>query len=188
MNGLENRVLDDDFYLALGRLQESYASLEVDLACAIRNFALSGYHHPNHAPLFNKVTALLGGFRIDGSKDTFKRLLRVTDTPHEVQTYVSDIFKHLGELQFLRNRLSHYLTFNYKGRDTDFDYLNTDMDVAKESEKAISIGFSLEAIVAATEDLEAIPGLLWDALPSEDDPSYNLVQPTWQYKPSMLTR
>lgn len=177
--------LPEKFFKALGHLQYAFTGLEVQMACIVSQYITVGYDSGIHWPMMNKVDAVLGGMRMDNAKDTINRLLRVSDTPDEVRDFVASIFKQIGEIQYLRNRLTHYHTaavFRKRGQ-----FINTDAEVAREQSKALFLTFSYDALDAARHDLHAIGGLL-DRLFDPDEESVTLQLPAWQYKPSMLTR
>lgn len=177
--------LPEKYFTALGHLQYAYTSLEVQLASITSSYITLGYDPSIHFPMMDKVNAVLGGARMDASKDTIKRLLRVSEAPKEVLEFVTDLFKQIGEIQFFRNRLTHYYTgVRFRKRGT---FINTDMDIAREEAKAITFTFTYEALEAARHDLHAIISVL-DNLFDPDLDRFDLVLPAWQYKPSMLTR
>ena len=178
--------LPERYFLALGHLQYAYTSLEVNLTCQIRNLVLlPPYDDPDHRFLWDRVSAVLGGMRMDAIKDTFKRLLRVTAAPPALTEHVNLIFAQLSELQYFRNRLTHYSTgrwFQERG-----DFINTDIEVAREQTKVVTMRFTYEALEAARHDLHAICHYMEQALPNEDH-GMILESFSWQYKPSMLVR
>lgn len=177
--------LPEEFFLALGHLQYAYTSLEVSLTCAISEVVTAGYDYTSHFPLHDRIGAVLGGMRMDSIKDTLKRLLRVMDAPPEVSEFLADVLKQLSEIQFLRNRLTHYYTSSVLKKDGVF--VNTDLEVAREKAKAVTIQFSLDALDAARHDLHAISLVTGDMFDFSAT-SFPLKLPAWQYKPSMLTR
>lgn len=178
--------LPERYFLALGHLQYAYTSLEVNLTCQIRQLVLvPPYDDPDHRFLHDRVSAVLGGMRMDAIKDTFKRLLRVMEAPPELVDYIGVIFAQLSEIQYFRNRLTHYSTgrwFRKRGH-----YINTDIEVAREAPKAVTLAFRHEALEAARHDLHAITYYMEQAIPN-DEQGMILEEPAWQYKPAMLTR
>lgn len=177
--------LPERFFSALGHLQYAYTSLEVQMACTVSQFITMGYDSAAHFPLIDKVNAVLGGMRMNDVKDTIKRLLRVSEAPHELLDYVSAIFAHLSDIQYFRNRLTHYHThawFRKKGT-----FLNTDLEIVRERGKEVTFTFTYDALEAARHDLHAISDLMGQLFDPELE-SFALVLPTWQYKPSMLIR
>lgn len=181
-----NGRLPEKFFLALGHVQYAYTSLEVDLTCQIRGLVLvPPYDNPDHRFLSDRVGAVLGGMRMDAIKDTIKRLLRVMEAPAELIEYVSTIFAQLSEIQYFRNRLTHYSTgrwFQARG-----PFTNTDIEVAREFPKAVTMRFTYEALDAARHDLHAIAHYMDQAIPNEEQEMI-LEAPAWQYKPAMLVR
>jgi len=181
-----NGHLPEKFFLALGHLQYAYTSLEVNLTCQVRSLVLvPPYDDPDHRFLYERVSAILGGMRMAVLKDTIKRLLRVTEAPTELTDYVNVIFAQLSEIQYLRNRLTHYNTGRWFSRRGHFT--NTDIEVARETPKAVTIKFTYDALDAARHDLHAIAYYMEQAIPNEDH-GMILDDPAWQYKPSMLVR
>lgn len=112
--------------------------------------------------------------------DTLKRLLRVLNAPTELTEYVSGLLGHLAEISYFRNRLTHYHTGRWLRKRGKF--INTDIEVAKESARAITY----EALDAARHDLHALTHYLDLALPDIGEPIV-LEPPAWQYTREMLT-
>lgn len=178
-------LLPEKFFLALGHLQYAYSTLEVDLTCRIKNLMLDAYDPKEHPQLIDCTSAVLGGMRMDVAKDTLKRILRVLEAPPEIIEYVNGLFAHLTELSYFRNRLTHYHTGRWFRKRGDF--INTDIEVAKESDKAVTFRFNYDALDAARHDLHALSYYLDRALPEMGQP-FILEPPAWQYKPAMLVR
>jgi hypothetical protein len=121
-------------------------------------------------------------------KDTIKRLLRVTNAEAERKSFVDRLFSHLGELQFFRDRLAHFLTVM-----SDYDpecWVNMNFTGIREREKMEDIHFNLFALHAATSDLRTIRVLVGPIfnyrLEGEDETLPEI--PEWMFKPSMLVR
>lgn len=178
-------MLPEKYFTALGHLQYAYTSLEVQLSCTICDLVTLGYEAQTHHLLWERVKGILGGMRMDAAKDTLKRLVRIYGAPDEVHSYLGDLLKQLGEIQFFRNRLLHYHTSRRPQKPTVF--VNTDLEVAKESPKAITFTFTYAALDAARHDLHLLSSIL-DEMFDWDQHSFVMKQPAWQYKPSMLTR
>jgi hypothetical protein len=177
--------LPEKFFLALGHLQYAFTSLEVNLASQIKLLITEPYDPKAYRLLFDQIDAITGGMRMDVAKDTFKRLLRVMDAPPELREYVNVIFAQISEVQFFRNRLTHYSTGRWFWSRGPF--VNTDAGLAKEFNKSVTMRFDYEALEAARHDLHAAAHYLEQAIP-DDDHGMVLEPPSWQYKPSMLTR
>jgi hypothetical protein len=177
--------LPERFFLALGHLQYAYTSLEVNLASQIKLLITDRFDPKGYRLLYAQIDAITGGMRMDVAKDTFKRLLRVMEAPPELMEYVQAIFAQISEIQYFRNRLTHYSTGRWFRRRGDF--INTDAGLAREYEKAVTMHFDYEALDTARHDLHAAARYLEDAIPNEDH-GMILEPPAWQYKPSMLAR
>lgn len=180
-----NGGLPEKYFTALGHLQHAYTNLEVQLTCTISELITVGYHPGEHAPLMARTQAVLGGMRMNDAKDTLKRLMRVSEAPPEVIDYLNQLLHQLSEIQFFRNRLTHYMTTRrWKKRG---QFLNTDMDVAKEDSKAVTFIFDYDALDAARHDLYLLSRIL-DEMFDWEGRAFILEPPAWQYKPSMLAR
>ena len=112
-------------------------------------------------------------------------LLRIEPVPPEVTDYVGQMFAQLSEIQFFRNRLTHYHTGRWFRKPGQF--VNSDMEVSREPEKSVTLTFGHEALDAARHDLHAITSVMGELF-APDVERFPLVLPAWQYKPSMLTR
>lgn len=176
--------LPERYFTALGHLQYAYSMVEVQITCVINLLVLDGYDPKEHRFLFGRVHAVLGGMRMDTAKDTLRRILRVAEAPPALIKYTGIIFAQLSEIQYFRNRLTHYRTSNWTRKRNHF--INTDLDTAREQEKAVTIAFGYDALDAARHDLHAISLYLDQSMP--DDGEIHLEPPAWQYKPSMLIR
>jgi hypothetical protein len=177
--------LPEKFFLALGHLQYAYTSLEVNLASQIKLLITDRFDPKAYRLLHAQIDAITGGMRMDVCKDTFKRLLRVMEAPPELVAHVNLIFAQISEIQYFRNRLTHYATGRWFRKRGDF--INTDAGLAKEYEKSVTMRFTYDALDAARHDLHAAAFYLEQAIP--DDDHGMIFEPlAWQYKPSMLVR
>lgn len=172
----------DHFLRLLGRLHHAYTAVEHELGIAVY-VAVTRLGERDDV-----IVAMLGEQRVSPLKDTVKRLLRVTDANLARMDYVNRIFHHLGEIQFFRNRLTHYLTVM-----SDYDpecWVNMNFIGIKERVKMEDIHFNLYALYAAAVDLEDMRSLIGEIFNyrvegrSTDLPDV----PTWEYNPSMLVR
>ena len=177
--------LPEKFFLALGHLQYAYTSLEVNLASHIKLLVTDPFDPKGFRLLHTQIDAITGGMRMDVAKDTFKRLLRVMAAPPELVTYVNDVFIQISEVQYFRNRLTHYSTGRWFRKRGDF--INTDAGLAREYEKTVTMHFNYDAMDAARHDLHAAAHYLEQAIPNDE---HGMVfEPlAWQYKPAMLVR
>jgi hypothetical protein len=170
------------FFRLLGELHHSYTALEHELTCLVY-VAVTRLESRDDA-----VVAMLGGQRMSPLKDTIKRLLRVTNADADRVTYVDRLFSHLGELQFFRDRLTHYLTV--MSEDNPECWIIMNFTGIKEREKMEDIHFNLFALHAAAFDLRAMRLLVGPVfeyrLSKTVEPLPAL--PTWKFEPSMLIR
>ena len=121
-------------------------------------------------------------------KDTIKRLMRATKASQKRIDYIDKFLMQLGEIQFLRDRLAHYLTVV---SDYDPEYwVNMNFTGVRERDKMEDIHFNLVALKAASIDLQdmrkLVGGFFSHYLKSASARVETL--PTWQYNPSMLIR
>lgn len=177
--------LPEKFFLALGHLQYAYTGLEVNLAHQIKLLVTDRFDPKAYRLLHSQIDAITGGMRMDVAKDTFKRMLRAMAAPAELIEYVNLNFAQLSEIQYFRNRLTHYSTGRWFRKRGDF--INTDAGLAKEYQKTLTMKFNYDALDAARHDLHAIGYYLDQAIP-DDEQDMVLEPPSWQYKPSMLVR
>lgn len=170
------------FISALGELHYSYTALEHELTCAVFVVAVHSAGRNDDV-----IIALLGGQRMKQLKETIKRLLRATKADPDRLAYVDAIFLQLGEIQFFRDRLTHFLTVM-----SDYDpecWVNMNHTGVRERGKMEDIHFNLFALKAASMDLLWMRGAtssFFSHHRETDPPPPEL--PTWQYKPSMLVR
>lgn len=170
------------FFRLLGEMHHSYTALEHELTCAVFA-AVTRLEKRDEA-----VIAMLGGQRMSPLKDTIKRLLRVTGADAPRLEYVDRLFNHLGELQFFRDRLTHFLTVI-----SDYNpecWVNMNFTGIREREKMEDIHFNLFALYAATCDLRALRFLVGPIFNYRiEGADQELPEiPTWHFKPSMLVR
>jgi len=178
-------MLPEKFFTALGHLHYAFTSLEVQMASVVNQYITVGYDSSVHWPMQDKVSAILGGLRMETAKDTINRLLRVSEAPQEVQDFVKRIFQQIGEIQYFRNRLAHYHTGRWLRKPGQF--VNTDMEVAREKTKTVTFSFSYDALEAARHDLHLISRLIDDLFDFEVE-SFDLQIPAWQFKSTMLIK
>lgn len=175
-----------EYYLALGEFHHSYTDLEHELTCIVRNVVTEGMQKHRHVAA---VSAVLGGLRMAPARDTIKRLMRVLGMSREEREAVDKAFAHLGEIQFLRDRLAHHFTTHDDNRPGT--WVNDDFAGVRELSKWTTIEFTHLTLRAATADLRAIKvyldGLFCQhitPLPGINLPPFDLnAFPAWQYKP-----
>lgn len=170
------------FFRLLGELHHSYTALEHELTCSVY-VAVTRLVERDDA-----VVAMLGGQRMSPLKDTIKRLLRVTGAAVDRKAFVESLFSHLGEIQFFRDRLTHFLTVM-----SDYNpecWVNMNFTGIKEREKMEDIHFNLFALHAAACDLRALRllvGAIFNYRIAGADETLPTI-PEWQFGPSMLVR
>jgi hypothetical protein len=187
-SGIEAPTFDrneagEHFYRLLGELHYSYTALEHELACLVFIAVTKLGKQPDAA-----ILAMLGGQRMNPLKDTIKRLLRVTGANADRINFVSVIFSHLGEIQFFRDQLTHYLTVI-----SDYNpecWINMNYTGIRERDKMEDLHFNLYALHAASNDLQVMRQIL--------GPIFNYrvigtdltipVIPSWLFEPTMLVR
>lgn len=182
-----------EYFNALGEFYHNFTDLEATMAQVVALAILGPNANHKHA---SAVFAVVSTGRMGTLKDTIKRVLRVTEASNEHRANVDAVFAQLGEIQFLRDRLAHYPTYLVDESQPPV-FENTDMGLSKEAQRAQALVFEVSALTAATADIKA-------AKPFVDLIFQELVEqlrklprefvdcarklPTWQYKPSMLTR
>jgi len=170
------------FFRLLGELHHSYTALEHELTCSV----FAGVTRLEKRD--DAVVAMLGGQRMSPLKDTIKRLLRVTGADVDRTKYVDRLFNQLGELQFFRDRLTHFLTVM-----SDYNpecWVNMNFTGIREREKMEDIHFNLFALHAATCDLRVmrlLVGPIFSYRIKGADEALPEI-PAWQFEPSMLVR
>lgn len=171
------------FTTLVGELHLSYTALEHELSCAV-------YAVVTRFSIRRKdvLLAVLGGQRMGMLKETIKRLTRATKASPKRIAYVDGIFLQLGEIQFFRDRIAHYLTVI-----SDYNpecWVNMNFTGVREREKMEDLHFNLFALKAAALDLQAmrplVGGLFNHYLKGGSTRIPQL--PAWQYKSSMLIR
>ncbi len=177
------------YVFALGFFHHAYTDTEQFLTCLIRNVVAAGRDHPRD---YQIAVCMLGGMRMSGLKDSIKRLVRILQLPKETKEAVDKALSHLGDIQFLRDRLAHHFTRLY-GPEKPSVLVNDDYASIRELAKTRPLEFPVSALVAATNDLYQIKQVL-DPLFSDFVPlpegeiklTFKFELPTWQYKPSAL--
>lgn len=170
------------FFRLLGALHHSYTALEHELTCSVYA-AVTRFDKRDDA-----VVAMLGGQRMSPLKDTIKRLLRVTGADEDRKAFVDRLFSHMGEIQFFRDRLTHFLTVM-----SDYNpecCINMNFTGIKERDKIEDIHFNIFALHAAACDLRALRllvGPVFNYRLEGADVELPMI-PTWQFDPSMLVR
>ena len=173
------------FCLSLGELHHGYTAVEAELNLAIYVVVTRLSKRRNTSI----IMAVLGGQRMAPAKDTIKRLLRATNASQRKVAYIEAVFAQLGEIQFFRDRLTHHFTH---GTDDPAVWVNVNFAGVKEPHLMEDITFELAALRSASADLQYIRQNAanffnhYYKLPDESGGTPEL--PTWQYKPSMLTR
>jgi len=179
-----------EYYLRLGELHHQYTDLEHHFTCTVRVVVTQKMAGPEQNAI---AYAVLGGMRINPLKDTIKRLLRVLQAPKANRDAVDKVFSHLGDIQFLRDRLTHHLTRpSADGRAGV--WVNSDFAGVRELEKSTELEFKLDALSAASADLHALKWYIDDLFNDYVTWAEGFPQkpfdpdgiPAWQYKPSML--
>jgi hypothetical protein len=172
------------FLSVLGELHYSYTRLEHELTCIIFLVATQSGKRSDDV-----LIALLGGQRMAQLKDTIKRLLRATRASQERIQFADALFLQLGEIQFFRDRLTHYITVM-----SDYNpecWINMNHTGIRERDRLEDIHFNLFAPKAASIDLRIIAELvphLFNHYRSRKKVHKLPEIPSWQYKPSMLVR
>ncbi|QEH81142.1 hypothetical protein EIK56_24885 [Sphingomonas sp. C8-2] len=172
----------EHFFRLLGELHHSYTALEHELTCSVYA-AVTRFEKRDDA-----VIAMLGGQRMSPLKDTIKRLLRVTGADEDRKKFVDQLFSHMGDIQFFRDRLTHFLTVM-----SDYNpecWVNMNFTGIKEREKMEDIHFNLFALHAAACDLRALRLLVSPVFNYRIEGADETLPtiPAWQFEPSMLVR
>lgn len=180
-----------EYYLTIGMFYHQFTEMEHQLACLIRNLITERRDTPRD---YFIAVALLSGSRMGTLMDTVKRLLRILGVDKATKEAVDKIFAHLGDIQFLRNRLAHHFTRPF-GPDKPDVWVNDDFASVKEAHKDRPLEFTLKTVRNAGNDLATMKEYLdplfsdYISLPPGElkltfDPS---ALPTWRYKPGGLS-
>lgn len=171
------------FTTLIGDFHLSYTALEHELSCAVYA-AVTRMSHQRR----DVILAVLGGQRMAPLKDTIKRLLRATKATPKRRDYVDAIFMQLGEIQFFRDRITHYITVMSVYNPEC--WVNMNYTGIRERKQMEDLHFNLFAPFAAAADLKAMRTLVGGFFNHYlKDGSVKLpTLPEWQYKPSMLVR
>lgn len=183
--GVEQRVFAE-YFLALGEFNNAYTGVEHHLTCCIKNTISREMKDDRSEWLIN---ATIGGMRMAAAKDTIKRILRVQKATEGRRKLVDKMFAHLGDIEWLRNRLAHNVTL-LRGNDDKHMLINFDFASAKEEEKSEFVGFMPVVLRRASLDLHAIKTVMDDLMSMHHGsiPDAELPLPAWHYKPSLLVR
>lgn len=171
------------FTMLVGELHLSYTALEHELSCLV--FVVVTHASQQSTDV---ILALLGSNRMTVLKETIKRLLRATEANQTRTSFVKKLFDQLGEIQFLRDRVAHYITVM-----SDYNpecWINMNFTGIRERDKIQDLHFNLFALKAASLDLQVMRPLVAGMFNHyvEQGSSKTPKIPTWQYKPSMLVR
>ena len=179
--------MPDDYFPALGRLQHAFTCLEVSLTGDAAQLVIANPLEVWDTRTIIALNAVLGGMRMKDAIDTVKRLHRALNVRPEIRDHADEIFRHIGDIQHFRNRLTHYQTeANTVG--SVVEYYNSDLGSNREAAKAKSYKFELSAIDAATLDLLTSIGsanAIANTILGHDD-CRPFERQAWRYKPSML--
>lgn len=181
--GLSESEAGPIFITLIGDFHFSFTSMEHELACAV--FAAVTRMSPHQSDV---ALAILGSQRMASLKDTIKRLLRATKASARRIAFVDAIFLQLGEIQFFRDRVTHYITVM-----SDYDpecWVNMNYTGIREPHLMEDLHFNLFAIHAAAADLKEMRQFvaLFFNHHLKGGSRKLPTLPAWQYKPSMLVR
>ncbi|MQA21280.1 hypothetical protein [Rugamonas rivuli] len=186
----------DDYFLSLGKFFHEYARMENVLNILLSNLLEeavfpSKYYTP---PISDEerikwfhdsaaqrrgqedaamslqrkaaVRAVLGSMRFKSMRDSFKRLLNVTNADPKVTGELERIFSHLGEIQFLRDRLAHNgATPDMTNKENWFS--TSDSHTQNLQEKTSTIYFKAGDLLDMARDLHVIPDLIFEVFNPE---------------------
>jgi hypothetical protein len=112
------------------------------------------------------VRAVLGSMRLKPMKDSFNRLLSVTNADAEVTAELERILAHLGDIQSLRDRLAHNgATPDMRNKENWFS--TSDHHTQNLQEKTSTIYFKASTLLDMARDLMVIPDLIFDVFNPE---------------------
>lgn len=171
------------FTTLVGEFHLSFTALEHELSCAV--FAAVTRLSSKRRDV---LLALLGDQRMAQLKDTIKRLMRATKATERRSRFVDAFFLQVGEIQFFRDRISHYLTVM-----SDYNpecWVNMNFTGIRERNKMEDLHFNLFALKAAAMDLQEMRPLvaLFFNHYLRSGSTHLPELPPWQYEPSMLVR
>ena len=174
------------YFLALGEFNNAFTGVEHLLTCCVKNTLSREMRDDRNEWLVN---AIVGSMRMSPAKDTVKRILRVQGAPVARRLFVDKVFAHLGDIQWLRDRIAHNATL-LRGDDQKHMLISFDFASAREAEKSEFVGFMPPVLRAASHDLVVIKALIDDLMSMHHGsiPETDLKLPAWQYRPSLLVR
>jgi hypothetical protein len=179
------------YFLYSGGLFFAFGKVENTLAAGLRYY-LGSLLRPvvGHAAAFDTAAAILGNLRYAALRDLTKRLLKTQNVGREVLDHMDSVFKHVSDIQTLRDHLAHRLAEPFD--DTyDGTWIVQDFATTKDFANPQAYKFHIDALKAATIDLGRFThrtgGILnpW-VIDSSYPGSFDLSPPAWRYKPSML--
>lgn len=136
-------TLDVEYFLALGRFVEEYASVEDDLFT---------YLHMHSDMLLETARALLSGVRAEGCVSLIRRLWEVLPPEKDVRMELENAFAQFALIANVRNSVMHYGSFLSDSRVR----LTTDVSRAHVKEKIHTHRVSSRDLDAMRIDLEKI--------------------------------
>lgn len=196
-NAPERNPKWDAYHMALGRFMRASAEAENAINGLLIEYVEERYDKKE--PGASLIAAVIGGIRLKPMLDTFRRVVRLGGMPLEAQTELAEIFGHLGEIQFLRDKLAHNAVYR-EPKDEPGWFGVTNVRVAREKQSVEDIIFSVDTLDAATSDLNVavtfvdrlLHPLEWAEMDRarESDPSFvgHTAYGAWRYKASALER
>jgi hypothetical protein len=166
---------DPEYWKALGRFVEAFASIETVM------FALLAFYAkmPN-----DRAKAVFSGTRVDASVKLIRRLIAVDDPGEERRRELELVFPQLGAINDARNDIIHYGSWvTNEGR------MSTNVSRAHLPQNVTWRPVSTAVLDAMTEDLHAIAThlVLHRQLPSAEDARDRLARllmpEPWHYRP-----
>jgi hypothetical protein len=193
----------EEYISALGLFMHMYGRAESDLTVSILNYVRARLTPTNPGDHFI-IQALVGPQRFGPARDSIKRLMRISGATAEQHAEVKRVLDHLGDIQFLRDRIAHGSATPDLSKQGSWWGTST-LTSARELGSGEILYFTPQMLRAAAEDLKHIPDLLFEALSPEMVEAarkYTANEPPnrerdalvaarrapWRYKPSQLRR
>ena len=198
MSDIIDRNLDDPdaHYDTLcrvtGQLFLSWARLETNLAANLRQFltftmtpGFRGRRFP-----YDVSAAIFGSARFKTTRTMITDLVKVTSGNQDVMAFLNTFFTHLGNIEDLRNKLAHQ-TLTPTTNPVSETWQLSDFVTTKHFGSVKRWTIAPQAIHYAAQDtVTAGTKFLGILVPHVFDRyhtlPFNLEQPPWLYKPSML--
>lgn len=188
----------DDYYAALGRFMHQFSAMENGLNGYLAQFLALAIVPSDSPKAFLIIRAAVGGQRMAPLRDSMKRILRITRASPQMRDKIDAILDHVGNLQFVRDRLAHNgaILVDRRGKvrvETSNSF------TVREFEQLETLYFPIQMLLDMTADLAVIHAAIHATITPHVRPTLDLSGlaeledalrhvSAWRYKPSQLER